>query len=294
MHSNEKNPFLAEEKYEYKKTNNPQDYNPEYFIEIQSPISNEWLEFLKDGDIDVLINQISKNGLSEINLNSDSREWSLFHYLIAFGYYEVILRLIDFFPLNLLNTEANGHTPLDIALLTGQWRIAACLDLVGFQISPSLYDHPYLKNLRENQSLARIALSFWAIANRWNNLFEKLIKSASPFEPEIKEGLAKLAYQLDNLEVLKYFNNFNMLTKELPYSLNEVNQIWKNPADYLNALLANTQDFNLALRFLLSEWPTCAKDRQEWISAQLKSSKDNRLLFILTSRRKSAPLISIC
>ncbi|WP_267257012.1 hypothetical protein [Coxiella endosymbiont of Ornithodoros maritimus] len=77
------------------------------------------------------------------------------------------MRLVDLFPLPILNAEVNGHTSLDIALLTGQRRIAICLYLVGFQASPSLCNHNYLANLgiRESSESICVALSFWAIVN---------------------------------------------------------------------------------------------------------------------------------
>ncbi len=112
-------------------------------VSISISTQNEWLDLIAKRNTETLFEKIKEQGLPKTISEQDDRQWSLFHYLIATGYYKAVLHLLNMFPIAHLNKNANDYTPLDLALLMGQRRIATCLRLVGFQHSPAFHRHPF-------------------------------------------------------------------------------------------------------------------------------------------------------
>ncbi|AIT63911.1 putative membrane-associated protein [Coxiella burnetii str. Namibia] len=279
-----KTPLLRDEKKDEKEEQKSEwdSFNADT-VSISISTQNEWLDLIAKRNTETLFEKIKEQGLPKTISEQDDRQWSLFHYLIATGYYKAVLHLLNMFPIAHLNKNANDYTPLDLALLMGQRRIATCLRLVGFQHSPAFHRHPFLRTSEDEDKSAHMALSFWAVVNNWEGLLEKLL-SGNTLDEKYKQDLIELAHQLDNLEVLRHLGNQTLLIKTVPLPLSDVFRTGQTPSGYLKDLM-ELELWNVCLHFLLTEWPCVDEERQQWAAMQLSSTERNPVILYLQAEK---------
>lgn len=228
-------------------------------------INFNWLSIIKRHDTAAFINRLQQEEALEESISG----WPLLHYLIIHGEYEFVLHLFNKLSTEQLRETVNEYNPLDLALLTGQRRIAICLRLQGLQQSEPFASHnPQSSLINTDFNAEAMALAFWAVVKGWERMLERLLSRPEIISCEFRDNLAMLAYQIGQRTALSKLTQDQRLLATIPSRPSQTGlQAAGIPTiDYLSQLIME-EKWDDCLHFLFAASDAFASLRLKFLQA---------------------------
>ncbi|ATN81920.1 hypothetical protein AYO24_04135 [Coxiella burnetii] len=247
-------------------------------------INFSWLSIIKRHDTAAFINRLQQEEALEESISG----WPLLHYLIIHGEYEFVLHLFNKLSTEQLRETVNEYNPLDLALLTGQRRIAICLRLQGLQQSEPFASHnPQSSLINTDFNAEAMALAFWAVVKGWERILERLLSRPEIISCEFRDNLAMLAYQIGQRTALSKLTQDQRLLATIPSRPSQTGlQAAGIPTiDYLSQLIME-EKWDDCLHFLFAASDAFASLRLKFLQAlQSQGYPENPVAFCLQAEQ---------